>query len=75
MGAKFKNRKEVIIMALKRVGALWQKIDKKGDEFFSGSLDMGVMGEARVMVFKNEKAEENHPDMVVSLIVGDKEDK
>lgn len=61
-------------MALKKVGALWKKTDKKGNEFYSGMVDLGMAGEANVMVFHNEKAEDKHPDMVVHLVSNDKDD-
>ena len=62
-------------MALKKIGALWTKESKKGGEFLSGTLDLGVLGEVRIMVFKNEKTEENHPDYTVQLVVPDEEKK
>jgi uncharacterized protein (DUF736 family) len=48
-------------MALKRVGALWNKTDKTGKDYMSGTLELGALGEAKIMVFPNEKREENHP--------------
>lgn len=62
-------------MALKRIGALWTKKDKKGKDFMSGSVEMGALGHINVMIFQNEKAEENHPDYTVHLIVPDEEPK
>lgn len=62
-------------MALKRIGALWTKSDKNGKEYLSGPLDLGALGETRIMVFENEKAEENHPDFTVHLVTDDKEEK
>ena len=55
-------------MALKRVGVLWKKTDKKNREYFSGNIDMGVMGEVPIMIFENEKAEEKHPDYTIHLV-------
>jgi len=56
-------------MALKRIGVLWKKQDKDGKDYYSGSMDLGVMGDAKVMVFQNERKEEtNHPDMLVHLL-------
>ena len=60
-------------MALKRIGALWNKKDKKKREYMSGTVDLGMLGEARIMVFANEKTEDNHPDWVISLATPDKE--
>jgi len=61
-------------MALKRIGALWKKTDKKGKEYYSGNVDLGALGEIRVMVFENEpKQEENHPDWTIHLATDEKE--
>ena len=58
-------------MGLKKIGALWNKEDKNNQPYFSGTLDLGVLGEAQIMVFPNKhKEEENHhPDAVISLVV------
>jgi uncharacterized protein (DUF736 family) len=61
-------------MGLKRVGALWGKKDKNKKEYLSGTIDLGGLGEMKIMVFKNEKEEENHPDWVIQLIEDEKED-
>jgi len=60
-------------MALKKVGALWKKSDKKGQNYLSGSLDLGALGEATIMVFKNEKSGKNQPDYTVHLVLPEKE--
>ena len=60
-------------MALKRIGALWNKKDKNKREYLSGSVDLGMLGEARIMIFPNEKTEENHPDWAINLATADKE--
>lgn len=62
-------------MALKRIGALWNKKDKSGKDFMSGTLDLGALGEAKIMIFKNEKKEENHPDWAAQLLVESEEEK
>ena len=62
-------------MPLKRIGALWAKTDKNKKDYFSGTIDLGGLGEMKIMVFKNEKVEENHPDWVIQLIQDEKEDK
>ncbi len=63
-------------MGLKRIGALWNKEDKNNQPYFSGTLDMGVLGEAQIMVFQNKhKEEENHPDAVIHLVVNDDDGK
>jgi len=60
-------------MALKRCGALWSKEDKKGKKYYSGTIELGVLGDAKIMVFENEKKGENQPDMTISLLTDDKE--
>ena len=63
-------------MALKRIGALWnKKSEKTGKSYMSGTLEMGALGHINVMVFPNEKAEENHPDHTVHLIIEDEPEK
>ena len=62
-------------MSLKRIGALWTKTDKNKKEYMSGTLEMGALGHINVMIFPNEKQEENHPDHSVCLIVEDEPQK
>jgi uncharacterized protein (DUF736 family) len=62
-------------MALKRIGALWNKKDKNNKDYMSGTVEMGALGHISVMVFPNEKQEENHPDYSVCLVVEDEPEK
>jgi hypothetical protein len=63
-------------MALKRIGVLWQKQDKNGKEFYSGNIELGALGDIRVMVFENEpKQEENHPDWIIHLATDEKDER
>jgi uncharacterized protein (DUF736 family) len=62
-------------MALKRIGALWTKTDKNKKNYMSGTVEMGALGHINVMIFPNEKQEENHPDYSVCLIVPDEPEK
>ncbi len=63
-------------MGLKRIGALWNKEDKNKQPYFSGTLDLGVLGEAQIIVFPSKhKEEENHPDAVISSVVKADEDQ
>lgn len=55
-------------MALKKVGSLWKKDSKNNQEYLTGTLDMGALGECRIMVFPNEKKTEKQPDFTVSLL-------
>ena len=61
-------------MALKRIGALWEKTDKKGRDYLSGTIDLGVLGEMNIMIFQNDKVEEHHPDWAIHLVQEDKEE-
>ena len=55
-------------MALKRIGALWANHDEKTKTRYSGKIDLGACGDIDVLIFDNEKQEENHPDLTVHLI-------
>jgi len=61
-------------MALKRVGALWNKTDKKQKDYMSGTMDLGALGAINVMIFQNDKVEENHPDWAIHLLTPDESD-
>ena len=37
-------------------GALWKAVSKEGETFFAGDLNL-VIGEFRILVFKNKKTE------------------
>lgn len=54
-------------MALKKIGALWKKNGKKG-EFFSGTLDLGVLGNVHLAIFRNDDKEGNQPDFTIHLM-------
>ncbi len=59
----------------RRIGALWRKSAKKGTDkkdFFSGTIDLGVLGEVNIMVFENEKTEKNQPDYTIHVPVEEK---
>ena len=57
----------------KTIGALWlyQKQDEetgKKTGYFSGTLDLGVLGQAKIAVFKNNRKErDNQPDYNIVL--------
>ena len=56
--------------ASKQVGALWKHTAKQGDTgvFLSGTLDLGVLGEVPIVVFKNtRKTKDNQPDYRIVL--------
>lgn len=58
-------------MALKRIGAVWRKTDKKDQDFFSGAVDLGMLGEARIMLFQVDQQGENFPAYTVHLVTGE----
>lgn len=59
-------------MALKNVGALWRKEGKNG-HFYSGTLNLGALGDVNIGIFKTEKGEgdENKPDARICLFEKD----
>jgi hypothetical protein len=62
-------------MALKKVGVLWKRDSKKNEEFMAGNLDLGALGESRIMVFKNTKKDnDKQPDYSINLVT-DEPDK
>lgn len=48
-------------MAAKKLGALWKKTSKAGNEYFSGVLELG-QDKVRIVVFPNNKENERQPD-------------
>lgn len=64
----------IVPMALKKVGGLWKQTGKQDKEYLAGSLDLGAAGEARIMVFANEKKSGNQPDYSINLVIADKDE-
>ena len=62
-------------MALKRIGALWNKTGKENRDYMSGAVEMGALGHINVMVFPNNKKEEKQPDWTVHLVEADEPEK
>jgi uncharacterized protein (DUF736 family) len=61
-------------MALKNIGVLWKK-DKNGKKFLSGTLDNGIHGDIRIMIFPNEKGKsEKSPDYRIVMATDDAEE-
>ena len=55
-------------MALKKIGVLWTKEDKKQKKFLSGQLDFGCFGTASIMVFEETKKKSaKSPDYKIYL--------
>jgi uncharacterized protein (DUF736 family) len=57
---------------LKKIGVLWKKKDKNKEEFYSGSLDLGVLGTVQLAVFPNNNKKENQPDFAINLMKDNK---
>ena len=59
-------------MALKKIGALWKKSDKYGNDYLTGQLDLGVLGKVQIAVFQNpEKQNEQSPEATIHLFEED----
>jgi len=49
----------------RNIGALWTKVDKKGQKFLSGEITVGEK-KVGILIFKNNyKEEPKHPDWVI----------
>ena len=47
----------------RQVLALWKRVTKEGEEYFSAELDLGALGKVNLAIFPNDnKSDENHPD-------------
>lgn len=62
-------------MALKKIGVLWKKESKQNKAYLTGKLDLGALGESRIMIFANEKKNDKHPDYSISLVTEDDQEK
>jgi len=59
-------------MALKKIGVLWKKSDKHGNDYPTGQLDLDVLGKVQIAVFHNpEKQNEQSPDATIHLFEED----
>ena len=48
------------------LGALWEKTDRNGNKYYSGSMNIFPHGQVNVTIFKNTyKQNDNHPDLKV----------
>jgi len=51
-----------------KIGALWKNQSKNKTAFLSGTISAGLLGQHRVVVFKNElKEKDNQPDYHILL--------
>ena len=47
----------------KRVLALWKRVSKQNQEYFSAELDLGALGKVNLSIFPNDnKTDQKHPD-------------
>jgi len=54
-------------MANRKIGALWSKKTKEGQDYYSGVIS-DLRGEIQIAVFRNDKKEtENQPDYNILL--------
>ena len=60
-------------MALKQIGALWEKKGRSGT-FYSGNIEIDGQ-ETNILVFKNKYKEEgdNKPSLIIHISVDDEE--
>lgn len=62
-------------MSFKKIGLLWSKKDKNENPFYSGILDLGILGQVSVMIFPNQRKETpEQPDASIQLVLGPKEE-
>lgn len=62
----------------KKVGALWSRIDSRGQEYFTGAIDtrnlrgdMGIQTKEKshhIKVFTNKKNKDGDPDFVIMSV-------
>ena len=49
-----------------KLGALWKRMNKNGDEFFSGVLENSDGTKTKIVIFKNGfKDKDNQPDYMI----------
>ena len=53
-------------MSKRKIGALWSKKTKEGQEYFTGVIS-DLRGDIQIVVFRNEKKSENQPDYDILL--------
>ena len=60
-------------MALQKIGALWLKDGKKG-KFMSGEIEINGV-KTKILVFKNSKQKDTHPDYQIQMPLDDNQDQ
>ena len=53
-------------MPKRKIGALWSKKTKEGQEYFSGVIS-DLRGDIQIVVFKKDKKTDNQPDYDILL--------
>ena len=55
-------------MSFRQVGVLWKTEPKKGKPYYSGELDLGVLGRINLVMFlENEKDGKHYPDGTIHV--------
>jgi len=49
-----------------KIGALWEKISKKGTKYHSGLIEINGQ-KHKILMFKNNKKKDTHPDYNIHL--------
>lgn len=61
---------------LKKIGFLWKQTDKHDQPYFAGTIDAGIFGQIKIMVFTNSfKKKDGQPDATINIILDDKNGK
>ena len=61
-------------MPKRKIGALWSKKTSEGKEYFTGVIS-DLRGEIQIVVFRNDKKNENQPDYDILLSEPKQEEK
>ena len=61
-------------MSKRKIGALWSKKTEEGKEYFTGVIS-DLRGDIQIVVFKNDKRNDNQPDYDILLSEPKKQDE
>ena len=55
-------------MSFRQIGVLWKTEPKNGKAYYSGEVDLGVLGRIKIAFFLEDKKEKDHyPDATVHV--------